>query len=268
MMTSPNGNIFRVTGHLCGEFTGHWWPVNSPHKGQWRGVLMFSLSCAWINDWVNNREAGGLKRHRAHYDLIVMDINMSSIKWPLSFLHPMICVCYRWWNSGILRRATPSLSTARHMETLPSRVWHLTKREEGNRVFRLPYHHHSSHMSAMVSQLTDNSNSHSIACLTACFDQQRYINVMIYVIYMYLILSLKSPHNGPLLTEHDDVVKWKHFRRYWPFVQGIDRSPVNSQWRGALMFSVICAWINGWVNNREAANLRRHLAYYDIIVTN
>ena len=22
MMTSPNGNIFRVTGHLCGEFTG------------------------------------------------------------------------------------------------------------------------------------------------------------------------------------------------------------------------------------------------------
>ena len=105
--------------------------VNSPHKGQWRGVLMFSLSCAWINDWVNNREAGGLKRHRAHYDVIVMDINMSSIKWPLSFLHPMICVCYRWWNSGILRRATPSLSTARHMETLPSLVWHLTKREEG-----------------------------------------------------------------------------------------------------------------------------------------
>ena len=29
----------------------HWSPVNSPHKGQWRGALMFSL--AWINDWVN-----------------------------------------------------------------------------------------------------------------------------------------------------------------------------------------------------------------------
>ena len=25
MMTSSNGNIFRVTGHLCGEFTGHRW---------------------------------------------------------------------------------------------------------------------------------------------------------------------------------------------------------------------------------------------------
>ena len=57
---------------------------------------------------------------------------------------------------------------------------------------------------------------------------------------------------------HDDVIKWKHFPRYWPFVRGIHRSPVNSphkgQWRGALMFSLICAWINGWVNNREAGD--------------
>ena len=44
---------------------------------------------------------------------------------------------------------------------------------------------------------------------------------------------------------HDDVIKWKDFPRYWPFVRGIHRSPVNSphkgQWRGALMFSLICA---------------------------
>ena len=44
---------------------------------------------------------------------------------------------------------------------------------------------------------------------------------------------------------YDDVIKWKHFPRYWPFVRGIHRSPVNSphkgQWRGALMFSLICA---------------------------
>ena len=43
MMTSSNGNIFHVTGPLRGEFTG------SPHKGRWRGALMFSLICAWIN---------------------------------------------------------------------------------------------------------------------------------------------------------------------------------------------------------------------------
>ena len=44
----------------------------SPHKGQWRGALMFSLVCAWINGWVNNRKAGDLRGHRAHYDVTVM----------------------------------------------------------------------------------------------------------------------------------------------------------------------------------------------------
>ena len=47
-------------------------PVNSPHKGQWRGALMFSLIFVWINDRVNNREAGDSRRYRAHYDAIVM----------------------------------------------------------------------------------------------------------------------------------------------------------------------------------------------------
>ena len=72
------------------------------------------------------------------------------------------------------------------------------------------------------------------------------------------------------LTYHDDVIKWKHFPRYWPFVRGIHRSPVNSphkgQWRGALMFSLICAWINAWVNNREAGDLRRYRAHCDVTV--
>ena len=69
---------------------------------------------------------------------------------------------------------------------------------------------------------------------------------------------------------HDDVIKWKHFPRYWPFVWGIHRSPVNSphkgQWRGALMFSLICVWINGSVNNREAGDLKRYRAHYDVTV--
>ena len=47
-------------------------PANSPHKGQWRGALMFSLICSRMNDWVNNREAGDLRRRRAHYDVTVM----------------------------------------------------------------------------------------------------------------------------------------------------------------------------------------------------
>ena len=66
---------------------------------------------------------------------------------------------------------------------------------------------------------------------------------------------------------HDDVIKWKHFPRYCPFVREIHRSPVNSphkgHWRGALMFSLICVWLNGWVNNREAGDVRRHRVHYD-----
>ena len=69
---------------------------------------------------------------------------------------------------------------------------------------------------------------------------------------------------------HDDVIKWKHFPRYWPFVRGIPQSPVNSphkgQWRGALMFSLMCVWINDWVNNRDGGDLRCYRTDYDVIV--
>ena len=77
-------------------------------------------------------------------------------------------------------------------------------------------------------------------------------------------------HDFPDYQQHDDVIKWKHFPRYWPFARGIHRSPVNSphkgQWRGVLMISLICDWINGWVNNGEAGGLRRHRAPYDVTV--
>ena len=74
---------------------------------------------------------------------------------------------------------------------------------------------------------------------------------------------------SPLIVSND-VIKWKHFPCYWPFVRGIHRSPVNSphkgQWCGVLIFSLICAWMNGWVNKREAGDLRRHEAHYNVIV--
>ena len=73
-----------------------------------------------------------------------------------------------------------------------------------------------------------------------------------------------SSVSNPLLQDY--VIKWKHFPCYWRFVWGIDRSLVNSprkgQWRGALMFSLICAWINGWVNNGDAGDL----IHYDVTV--
>ena len=68
---------------LCAENS----PVTGefPHKGQWRGALMFSLICAWINVCVNNLEAGDLRRHRAHYDVIVM-ANGLTVVWFVVFV--------------------------------------------------------------------------------------------------------------------------------------------------------------------------------------
>ena len=77
-------------------------------------------------------------------------------------------------------------------------------------------------------------------------------------------------HHELLGVLHDAVIKWKHFPRYWSFVREIHRSPVNSpqkgQWRGALVSSLMCTWINAWVNNREAGDLRRNRSHYNVIV--
>ena len=89
----------------------------------------------------------------------------------------------------------------------------------------------------------------------------------------FFIQKTKYTSNiSSFVYEHYDVISWEHFPRYWPFVRGIQRSPVNSprkgQWRGALMFFLICVWINGWVNNRKAGDLRRHRAHYGVTVMN
>ena len=98
-MTSSNGNIFRVTGHLCGERS----PVNSPHKGQWCGALKFSLICAWTNGWANTPDAGDLRRHRARYDVIVI-LKVSHHLWQYikyniflkyTYVHGFIALCFR-----------------------------------------------------------------------------------------------------------------------------------------------------------------------------
>ena len=67
IMTSSNGNVFRVAGPLCGESTGHRWIP--PNKGQWRGTVDLRL-----NKLLSNRNAANLRRHRAHYDVTVMQV--------------------------------------------------------------------------------------------------------------------------------------------------------------------------------------------------
>ena len=124
----------------------HRLPMNSPHKGQWHGTLVFSLICAWIN----------------------------------------------WW-----------------FET-PSRL------------------------------LWRNCN----------------------VTYAWLEYTSCLPH--------DDVFKWKHLPRYWPFVRGIHRSPVDSLHKGqcriSLIISLTCDWTYGWAINRNAGDSRHHHTHYVVTV--
>ena len=69
-------------------------PVNSLHKGQWRGALVFSLMCARINDRVNNRETGDSTHHRGHYDVNVMNFFVRNR--PISLVEG--CIHYQWRN--------------------------------------------------------------------------------------------------------------------------------------------------------------------------
>ena len=93
----------------------------------------------------------------------------------------------------------------------------------------------------------------------------------------YIVRNMHMVHTllcFVMVWYHDDVIKWKNFSRYWPFVRSrywpFHLSPLNSlhkgQWRGALMFSLICTWINSCINNGDADDLRRNCTHYDVIV--
>ena len=99
-------------------------------------------------------------------------------------------------------------------------------------------------------------------------ENHQWVQNIQYILTSNGLGDIWQTHNMSLC--HDDVIKWKHFPRYWPFVRGIHRSPVNpphkGQWRRALTFSLICARINCWVHNCEAGDFRRHRAHCDVIV--
>ena len=101
-MSSSNGNIFRVTGHLCGEFTSHRWiPCTKASDAELWG---FCLICAWMNGWVNNREAGDLRSHRTHYDVTIM-YRLSVLLYTKSVIHYVsneeLKALYVWLNNTV-----------------------------------------------------------------------------------------------------------------------------------------------------------------------
>ena len=119
---------------------------------------------------------------------------------------------------------------------------------------------------ALQSCLCYQSTATHLTFLYCCSSYNSVVNSST-LTWLHNLMYIQPLH---LSRFHDDVIKSKPFLRYWPFVRRIHRSPVNSphkgQWRGALMFSFICALINGWVNNREAGEMRRHRGHFDVIV--
>ena len=159
----------------------------------------FSLISAWINGWVNNRQAGDLRRHHAHYDVIVMG--------PLHY------------------SKNPSMTTTTHIIA----IIHLIDCA----------HFAFKYTSRPPPSRRQSSEYKSMSLLF----HQSSIGISLKDWVINTSLERKSHH---MMTSSN---LWKHFQRYWPFVRGIHRSPVNSphkgQWRGALMFSLICTRSNG-----------------------
>ena len=182
--------------------------------------------------------------------------------------------CY-WWLE------TPSCPLWRHLND----IYRLVQRVSTVPIFfhctphRFPHGFYNLRKSENFSHVIVLSRIH--LCYTAMvynsIAQHSCAYIYIYICVCVCLCINKTNYPISIIIKfpdypwsHDDVIKWKHFPRYWPFVRGIDRSPANSpqkgQWRGALMFSLICVWINDWVNNREAGDLRHYRAHYDVIV--
>ena len=165
---------------------------------------MFSLIRARINGWVNNGEAGDLRRHRAHYDVTVMSISFSVASLEV------FCIHTAW---GVLQFGFGT----------PFKI------EQSNRTHDWLLH--------------SSSQAHA-----------QYI----------------PSHRHTVFLCHDDVIKWKHFPRYWPFYVG--NSPVTGKFpsqrpvtRSFDVFSYL--HLNKrWVNNCGAADLKSHRTHYDVIV--
>ena len=97
------------------------WTVNSPNKGQWRGVLTFSLICTWTNDWTNHRDASDLRRYRADYGVTIMRVvpagSAEFLSRPWLALNPVIasgdhnrCYFLHNWSEFVFKMLLISLN--------------------------------------------------------------------------------------------------------------------------------------------------------------
>ena len=168
VMTSSNGNIFRVTGPF------HWSPLNSPHKGQWRRALIFFI-WASINAWVNNREAGDLRRHHAHYDVIVMNYLNNGTQTKQSTIKP--CTSY------------PCCNMTKRQSSDNKWFWCFATKK-----YIISIHELSSCMRMYLSNFVYKLNVW-LVCNVATFENDIFLWIAVKILYSYTVNSLELyPH--------------------------------------------------------------------------
>ena len=223
MMTSSNGNIFRVIGPLCGEFTG---------SGEFPTQRPVTRSFGVFFDLCLNKRLSKQMGTKSGLNYLLSEGKL--VKWTAKETWSQRTASALYIVFIVPRGFVPTLSDKMGLNKMAHRLQMTIET-----YFLKGHVCLNSHCQCLAksSYLTIRQHGVLARCWTSC---------------------------------HDDVIKWKHFPRYWPFVRGIHRSPVNSphkgQWRGALMFSLICAWISSWVNSRDAGDLYSHRAHYDVTI--
>ena len=197
-------------------------PVNSPHKGQWRGALMFSLIRTWINGWVNNREAGFLGLNVLEY----IYIHIYMYKDPR---HEDNTVA-RWSYVNSVNSSVKKITLA---------CW--------NNILR----------STDASTILDD--------VTGVPWDRHYHERSINIYHTYTIDQWAFPEALTLVEPWDFWILSTILKNVLRSAKNVFKNVKNHR-RGALMFSLISAWLEGWINNREAGHLRRHRAHYDVTV--
>ena len=123
------------------------------------------------------------------------------------------------------------------------------------------------------SQKANNAESVSTSWSHQCMNSSKVLDIHRLAqspLLWMMVFHISGGKQWWKLWFHYDVIKWKHFPGHWSIVRGIHRSSVNSphesQWCRALIFCLMCAWTNGWTNNRDAGDVRRHRVGYDVTV--
>ena len=273
--------------------------MKSPHKGQWRGALTFSLIYAWINGWVNNREAGDLSRHRAHHDVIVMKIVSSHSGTHSSFLmglslevlllksHEDLCARNKNQYGGTMALpfetyydtagdrdiytllglhclfhffiSKPRVSTESQISPKFVLLWHASQLLNH---FEVLHKARQCHCRALCKISKRFGNR------TVRYGQMSFRDICFWDAFRTDVIYCNNPAGHAILL---GLFPWWRQMETSSALLTLcaGNSPVTGEFpsqRPVNMFSLICVWINSWVNNRGAGDLRHHHAHYDVIV--